>query len=159
MESLQRWQQHFNSVLNTTSVFSFDSFPSSNVHSELADVPSLDENRNALSLIAGNKNGGINGILSEMVKVCSDELLSYLLDLLLLFGIVEVFPRSGEMSLWFLCLRREICHHVITGVGSAYLMSWVRFLQRLSNNACRQSWERWWLIYSVAFVVIVDALI
>jgi len=63
VESLQRWQQHFNSVLNTTSVFSFNlinSFPSSDVHSELADVPSLDENRNVyqgISLVCGSQKG------------------------------------------------------------------------------------------------------
>ena len=45
-----------------------DSFPSSLIHDDLADVPSLVAIRNALSLIAGNKTGGIDGIL---VKVCS----------------------------------------------------------------------------------------
>jgi len=47
---------------------------SSDVHNDLADVPSLDDISTALSLVAGNKAGGINGILPEMVKVCSDEL-------------------------------------------------------------------------------------
>jgi len=76
-ESLQRWQQHFDFVLNTASVFSLDlvdSFPSSVIHDDLADVPSLVEIRSVFSLVAGNKAGGINGILPEMVKVCSDEL-------------------------------------------------------------------------------------
>ena len=56
-------------------------YPSSDVRSELADVPSLDEIRNALLLVAGNRAGGINGILPEMVKVCSDELLMHLFNL------------------------------------------------------------------------------
>jgi len=71
VESLQRWQQHFDSVLNTASVFLIDlvvTFPSSDVRSELADLPSLDEIRNASSLIVGNRAGDINGILPEMVK-------------------------------------------------------------------------------------------
>ena len=42
----------------------------------------------------GNKVGGINGILAEMIKVCTDELLMYLFDL---FGIVGLFLRSGEV--------------------------------------------------------------
>ena len=83
-ESLQRWQQHFNSVLNTSGISSLDlvdSFPSCDVHDDLDVVLSLDEVRNALSLVAGNKAGGRSGILPEMVNVCSDDLLKYLLDL------------------------------------------------------------------------------
>ena len=83
-ENLQSWQQHFNSVLNTSGVFSLDlvdSIPSCDVHDDLAVVPSLDEVRHALSLVAGNKAGGRSGILPEMVKVFSDDLLKYLLDL------------------------------------------------------------------------------
>jgi len=44
------------------------------VRSELADIPTLDEIRTVLSLVAGNQAGGINGILPEMVKAYSDEL-------------------------------------------------------------------------------------
>ena len=51
-----------------------NSFPSSDVRSELADIPTLDEIRTVLSLVAGNQAGGINGILPEMVKAYSDEL-------------------------------------------------------------------------------------
>ena len=58
-----------------------DSFPSCDVHDDLADVLSLNEVRNALSLVAENKAGGRSGILPEMVKVCSDDLLKYFLDL------------------------------------------------------------------------------
>ena len=58
-----------------------DSFPSCDIHNDLAVVPLLDEVRNALSLVAENKAGGRSGILPEMVKVCSDDLLKYLLDL------------------------------------------------------------------------------
>ena len=49
-ESLQRWQQHFDSVLNTTSVFSLDLVDSFPFSDDLADIPSLVEIRNALSL-------------------------------------------------------------------------------------------------------------
>ena len=81
VNSLQRWKQYFNTVLNTSSVFSnevVDSFSSYAIHDELAHVPTLQEVRDALSMIAGGKAGGSSGILPEMVKVCSDELLQYL---------------------------------------------------------------------------------
>jgi len=68
----------------------------------------LVEIKNVLSLVAGNKAEGIYGILPEMVKVCSDELLMYLLICLLVFGTVGLFLRSGEMPLWCQYLRREI---------------------------------------------------
>jgi len=58
-----------------------DSFPSSVIRDDLTDVRSLVEIRNVLSLVAGNKAGGINSLLPEMVKVCSAELLMYLFDL------------------------------------------------------------------------------
>ena len=44
-----------------------DSFPSSVVHDDLADVSSLVEIRNVLSLVAGNKAGGINGRWLKLV--------------------------------------------------------------------------------------------
>jgi len=87
-----------------------NSFPSSDVRSELADVPSLDEIRNALSLIAGSKAGGINGILPEMVKFCSDESLLYLFDLFTSIwdsgsvpqewrnGFLVPVPKKGDLS-------------------------------------------------------------
>ena len=92
MESLPR--QHLNSVLNTASV-------SSDIRYDLVDAHlfSLDEIREVLSLVAGIKAGGINGILPETVRVCSDELLTHFLSCLLVFGIVGVFCRSREMSL------------------------------------------------------------
>jgi len=60
-DSLQRWKQHFSAVLDTTSVLSEDvisSYPSYGVHDELDRVPSLQEVRDPLSLIAGGKAGG-----------------------------------------------------------------------------------------------------
>jgi len=125
--------------LNTASVFSLDlvdSFPSSVILDDLADVPSLVEIRNALSLIAAV---GINVIPPEMVKVCSDELLMYLFDLftslwdsayLLVFGIVGLFLRSGEMPLWCLYLRTEICYHVTISGESVCLMWWAKIIQQ-----------------------------
>ena len=88
--------------MNTSGVFSLDlvdSFPSCDVHDDLADVPSLDEIRNALSLVAGNKADGKRGILPEIVKVCSDDLWKYLLDLFTGVWDAGCVPKNGEMPL------------------------------------------------------------
>jgi len=77
-------KQHFDSVLSTASVFFLDlinSFPSSDIHYDLTDVPSLDKIRKAFALVVRNKAGSINRILLKMVKICSDKLLMYLFDL------------------------------------------------------------------------------
>ena len=50
----------------------------------MAFVHSLQEARDALSLIAGGRAGGGSGILPEMIKVCCDELLVYLVQLLVM---------------------------------------------------------------------------
>ena len=47
----------------------------------MANAPAMEEVRTALSHIAGNRAGGSSGILPEMVKVCSNELLEYLVKL------------------------------------------------------------------------------
>ena len=64
-----------------------------------------------MSIVAGNKAGGRSDILPEMVKVCSDDLLKYLLDLLISVwdagcvpqewrdaSLVSV-PKKGDLSL------------------------------------------------------------
>ena len=58
-----------------------NSFPSYAVYDGMACVPSLQEVRDVLSLIAGGRVGGSSGILPEMVKICCDELLVYLVQL------------------------------------------------------------------------------
>ena len=58
-----------------------ESFPSYDVQDGMANAPAMEEVRTALSLITGNRAGGNSGILPEMVKVCSDELLEYLVNL------------------------------------------------------------------------------
>ena len=71
-----------------------NSFPSCAVHDGMAYVPSLQEVRDALSLIVGGGAGGGSGIFPEMVKVCCNELLVYLVQL---FGSVwesKVVPQD-----------------------------------------------------------------
>ena len=56
-------------------------FPSYAIRDGMACVPSIQEIRDVLSLIAGCRAGGGSGILSEMIKVCCDESLVYLVQL------------------------------------------------------------------------------
>ena len=58
-----------------------ESFPSYDVLDNMANAPAMEEVRTALSHITGNRAGGSSGILPEMVKVCSNELLEYLVKL------------------------------------------------------------------------------
>jgi len=79
-------------VLNIDGVFSSElvtSFPTSDIYSELADVPSLDQIRIAMSLVQGIK---------LVALPCSDELLMYLFT--------SVWDRESmpQMLLWFLYL-------------------------------------------------------
>jgi len=101
-DSLQRWKQHFNKVLNTSTLFSnevINSFPSYAVRDELAGVPTLQEVRDVLSLIAGGKAGGSSGILPEMVKICNDELLGYLVQLFDVVWESKVVPQDRRDAL------------------------------------------------------------
>ena len=83
-ECMQQWREHFDCVLNAPGQFfqaTIESFPSYDVRDDMANAPAMGEVRTALSHIAGNRAGGSSGILPEMVKVCSNELLEYLVKL------------------------------------------------------------------------------
>ena len=98
-DSLRRWKKH---GLNTSSIFSEDminSFPSYAVCDGMTCVPSLQKVRDALSLIAGNRTGGGSGILPEMVKVCCDELLVYLMQLFNSVWESKVVPQDWRNAL------------------------------------------------------------
>ena len=98
-----------------------NSFPSYAVRDGMACVPSLQEVRDMLSLIPGDWAGGGSGILPEMVKVCCDELLVYLVQL---FSSVWLFHRIGRMHCWYLYLSRVICPCVTIGKESVCWMWW-----------------------------------
>ena len=83
-ECVRRWREHFDRVFNASGQFfqgTIDSFPSYDVCDDMAIVPAMEEVRTALSHLTGNRAGGSSGILPEMVKVCSNELLEYLVKL------------------------------------------------------------------------------
>ena len=74
-ETVHRWQEHFDHVLNTPGQYSqatVDSFLSYDTCDNMAKAPTMDEVQTALCHIVGSRAGGI---LPEMVKVCLDDLL------------------------------------------------------------------------------------
>ena len=88
-DSLRRWKQHFGTVLNTPSMFSKDminSFPSYAVRDGMACIPSLQEVRDVLSLIAGGRAGDGSGKGEVVPQDWRDALL------------VPV-PKKGDLSL------------------------------------------------------------
>ena len=83
-ETLNRWQEHFNTLLNISSDVPqevLDDIPQLPLRKELDLPPSKEEVLDALSSIKGNKSGGKNGILPEMLKCCGEDLMEYLLKL------------------------------------------------------------------------------
>ena len=58
-----------------------NSLPFYGSHDNLANISTMDEVQGTLCHIFGNKVGGSSGILPEMVKVCSGDLLKCLLKL------------------------------------------------------------------------------
>ncbi len=83
-ESLSRWQEHFNTVLNVHSSFTESvlySVRQCPVRDELDLPPSEEEVLGALDAVRGNKAGGKNGILPELVKCCGANLSEYFLEL------------------------------------------------------------------------------
>ena len=106
-------------------MFSLDvvgSFPASAVRVKLGDTPSLDEIRGSLSWVVGNKAGGVNGILPEMVKVSSGELLEYLFDLFTCVWEDGSVPQDWRDALLVPVLRTGTYPCVTIVVGLAYFM-------------------------------------
>ena len=83
-ERVQRWWEHLDHVLNTPGQYSqatIDSFLSYDTHDDMVNTPTMDEVHTALRCIPGNKASDNSGILPEMVKVCSSNLLECLVKL------------------------------------------------------------------------------
>ena len=81
---LERWREHFESVLNTVSTFNDAvignqmQFP---VREHMCESPTEEEIIEAMNHLKRNKAGGSNGILPEMVKACGANILEYIQDL------------------------------------------------------------------------------
>ena len=130
-DSLRRWKQHFSTVLNTSSMFSEDminSFPSYAVHDGMTCVPSLQEVRDALSLIAGVglmvEAASFKRWLRFVMMSCWCIWCNYLV----VSGRAKLFHRISGMHYWYLYLRRVTCPCVIIGEESVCWMWWVKFL-------------------------------
>ena len=71
-------------VLNTPGQYSqatMDFVLSYDTHDDMVNTPTMDEVHTASCCIPGNKASGNSGILPEMVKVCSSNLLECLVKL------------------------------------------------------------------------------
>ena len=84
--TLQRWYQHFNSVLNVHS--SYD-----------PDPPTAEEVVEAMGKQKEGKAGGKNGILPEMVRGCGEMMMDYTLDMLRTVWMEERAPQEWRDAL------------------------------------------------------------
>ena len=83
-ETLNRWQEHFNSLLNISSDVPQEvlgDIPQLPLREELDLPPSEEEVLESLNSISWNKSGGKNGVLPEMLKCCGEGLIEYLMKL------------------------------------------------------------------------------
>ena len=83
-ETLSRWREHFEGVLNVISTFNqsaLDEVRQLPLRSELAEPPNEDEILEALWQLAVGKAGGMNGLLPDVMKCCGGPLLEYIVVL------------------------------------------------------------------------------
>ena len=81
---MQRWKEHFESVLNVSSVYSEDvieTLHQQQVRDEMAEPPTEEEIDQAIGSLKRHKAGGKNGILPEIVKSCGPSVMDNILDL------------------------------------------------------------------------------
>jgi hypothetical protein len=111
---LERWMEHFRSVLNQQSTFDESvllEIPQWPPASHLDEVPTADEFQKAISQMANGKAPGTDGIPAEILKHCSASLLPYLIDLIESVWnaaavpqdfkdaiIVHIYKRKGDRS-------------------------------------------------------------
>ena len=85
VETLERWREHFRSVLNVSSVFcdtTIDLMPVLPLRESMGSPPSSEEIWEALSCINAGRAAGKNSlILPELLKCCEADLLEYIHDL------------------------------------------------------------------------------
>ena len=104
--ALQRWHEHFQTILNTRSSFVESAILAAKqypVRNELKVPPTEDEVLEALGKLKGKKAAGKNGILPEMVKGCGGWMMDYILDL---FSTVWKEERVPEFR-----TRQDIARH------------------------------------------------
>lgn len=111
---LERWVEHFKSVLNQPSSFDeavLSEIPQWPLASHLDDVPTAAEIQTAISQMANGKAPGVDGIPAEIYKECSANLLPWLADLFEAIWkeaevpqdfkdaiIVHIYKRKGDRS-------------------------------------------------------------
>ena len=93
----ERWREHFESILNTTSTFSEASVSSLSqypLRSHMSNPPSEEEIIEAIDKLKRNKAGGSNGILPELLKSSGAAIIEYIKDLFDTVCIEEQVPQE-----------------------------------------------------------------
>ena len=100
--TLQRWHQHFTSVLNVHSSYDVqvvDAVEEYPVRSELANRPTAEEVVEAMGKLKEGKAGGKNGILPEMVRGCGEAMMDYTLDMFRTVWMEQRVPQEWRDAL------------------------------------------------------------
>ena len=124
-EVLQCWRNRFESVLNIRSRYvesAIESVHQYPVREDMSELPTEDEDFDALSSLKGGKAEGKNGILPEIATTCGVEMMDHIVHLLLLCGENSKSLLSGGMQCWLRYRQRATSHSATTGMGSLYLM-------------------------------------
>ena len=122
VETLERWREHFQSVLNVSGVYNdstINLMPVLPLRSSMESPLTLEEIWEALSSVNSWKAAGKNGLLPELLKCCDVYLMEYMICLLL-YRRRKGCQRSGVVLCWYLCQRKGTLQGAITGEGLAY---------------------------------------
>ena len=114
MKILERWKEHFETVLNQSSSFDINvlsEIPQWPLASRLDEVPTRAEIQKAINQISNGRAAGTDGIPAEVFKKCSSCLLPHLVDLFEAIWseaaglqdfkdatIVHIYKRKGDCS-------------------------------------------------------------
>ena len=96
-ETLQRWNDHFEAVLNIRSEFNegvAQALPQRPIRDELSQPPTEEEIWAAMRQLKSHKAGGKNGILPEMIKSCGPHIIDNIRDLFCTVWREEQVPRE-----------------------------------------------------------------
>jgi len=95
---LERWKEHFETVLNQSSSFDMNVLSSEILQwplaSRLDEVPTRAEIQKAINQMSNGKAPGTDGIPAEVFKKCSSCLLPHLVDLLEAIWSAAAFPQD-----------------------------------------------------------------
>ena len=102
VETLERWREHFQSVLNASSVYNestINLMPVLPLRSSMESPPISEEIWEALSGVNSGKAAGKNGLLPELLKCCDVDLMKYVHNLFVVVWKEEEVPKEWHEAL------------------------------------------------------------